>query len=62
MAIFKYIESAWLSNLVEIIFFDTLLLGVHSLKSECSWIWAVYIMTLFLAEQVMIKIHHSLGD
>jgi len=48
MAIFKYIESSWLSNLVEILFFATLLLGVHSLKSEQSWIWAVYIMTLSL--------------
>lgn len=68
MAIFRYIESTWLSNLIEILFVATLLLGVHSLKSERSWMWAVYIMTSilfiifiskqFLHNQTLIDVTH----
>ena len=48
MAVFKYIQTPFFSNLVEFVSFGALLLGVHSLKSERSWLWAVYTMTAFL--------------
>lgn len=60
MAILKFIETQWLSDIVEITLFTVLLVGVHSLKTERSWMWAVYIMlaflfVLFLSKKVLLN-------
>jgi len=49
MAISKFVANSWLNNLVEIILFLVLLLGLNSHRSEREWRWAVYTMMLFLA-------------
>ncbi len=48
MAVSKFVDTSWLNNLVEVIVFLVLLLGLHSLKSERSWTWTVYAMMFFL--------------
>lgn len=57
ISVFTYIESKWLSNVVEILMLGVLLVSVRSLKSDESWKIAVYIMMFFL---ITIFISHKL--
>jgi len=48
MSVLTYIESTWLSNIVELLILTVLLVSVRSLKSDESWSTAVYTMIFFL--------------
>ena len=48
MTLFEYIDNSWFGYIVEILFIVVFLVGVHSLKSERSWTWAVYAMVVFI--------------
>lgn len=54
-ALSREIEGTLFEGLVDASTVAALLLGVHSLKSERSWSWAVYIMALTLALLLLAK-------
>jgi hypothetical protein len=49
MSIFKFIDSSWLSTLIEMVLFAVLFIGLQSIKSGPSWIYIVYTMMSLLA-------------
>jgi len=48
ISIMTYVQSSWLSNIIELLILSVLLISVRSLKSGESWNVAVYIMIFFL--------------
>ncbi len=48
MAFMKQTHIPWLDEVVEVIILSVLVLGVHSLKSDRSWMWAVYFMAFIM--------------
>jgi len=55
MSLLKQIELLWLDEIVEVIIFGVLVLGVHSLKSERSWKWAAYFMASVMLLSFLIR-------
>lgn len=59
-AILNYVDNTWLNDSREVVFLIVLLLGVHSLKSDRSWMWAVYFMAfvtliLFISKKLFVS-------
>jgi len=48
MALINEIKNPFLDNMIEIVILLVLFVGVHSIKSERSWTYAVYIMIAIL--------------
>lgn len=48
MSVFTYIESSWLSDVIELLILSVFLVSVRSLRSDESWKNAVYTMIVFL--------------
>ena len=47
-ALFNHIDVFHSSDATQVILLFVLLLGVHSLKADRSWMWAVYFMAFFI--------------
>lgn len=55
MAFLKQIQTSWLHDLVQVVLFFVFILGVHSLKSDRSWMWAVYVMAFIMIAVFIVK-------
>jgi len=54
-ALMKQVQALWLDDLIELIILAMFLLGVHSHKSDKSWMWAVHFMAFVLVAVFMVN-------
>lgn len=54
-ALLPLVQTPWLNDIIEAILFLVFLLGVHSLKNDRSWMWAVYFMVFVMAVLFMMR-------
>ncbi|RLA73221.1 MAG: two pore domain potassium channel family protein [Epsilonproteobacteria bacterium] len=55
MALLHQVQTSWLNDIIEIVILLVFLLGVHSLKADRSWMWAVYFMVVLTVVIFMTK-------